>query len=70
MLKLKKWHYLNFKGHFYLCVQWKTNAFLDVYGNVWKFHEVSQSCNMFRLIHMHVPIRIQRSMNDLIFIKT
>ena len=33
---LKIWHYLNYKGHFYLCVQWKTNArlrtFLEVSG--------------------------------------
>ena len=32
MLKLKIWHYLNYKGHFYLCVQQKTNAFVEVYG--------------------------------------
>ena len=24
---LKIWHYLNHKGHFYLSIQWKTNAF-------------------------------------------
>ena len=33
MLKLKNWHYLNYIGHFYLCVQRKTNAFFDVYGD-------------------------------------
>ena len=49
MLKLKNWHYLNYKGHFYLCVQRKTNAFLDVYGRFWKFQEVSQSGNMLQL---------------------
>ena len=38
MLKLKNWHYLNYKGYFYLCVQWKTNEFLEVYG---RFLEVS-----------------------------
>ena len=32
MLTLENWHYLNYKGHFYLCIQQKTNAFLDVYG--------------------------------------
>ena len=53
MLALKSWHYLNYKGHFYLCVQRKTNAFLDAYGSFCKFQEVSQSCNMFRLIHMY-----------------
>ena len=35
--------------HFYLCVQRKTNAFLDAYGSFWKSHEVSQSCNMSQL---------------------
>ena len=49
VLKLKNWHYLNYKGHFYLCVQRKTNAFLEVYGRFWKFQEVSQSCNMLQL---------------------
>ena len=53
MLKLKNWHYLSYKGHFYLCVQRKTNAFLDVYGPFCRFQEVSQSCNMLRLIHMY-----------------
>ena len=47
MLKVKNWHYLNYEGRFYLCVQRKTNAFLDVYGRFWKFQEVSQSCNVF-----------------------
>ena len=46
---LKIWHYLNYKDHFYLCVQRKTNAFLDVYGRFWKFQEVSQSGNMLQL---------------------
>ena len=45
-------HYLNYIGHFYLCVQRKANAFLDVYGRFWKFQEVWQSCNMLRLIHI------------------
>ena len=49
MLKLKNWHYLNYKHHFYLWVQQKTNVFLDVYGRFWKFQEVSQSCNMLQL---------------------
>ena len=49
MLKLKNWHYLNYEGHFCLCVQRKTNAFLDVYGRFWKFHQVLQSCNMLQL---------------------
>ena len=49
MLKLKNRHYLNFEGHFYLCVQRKTNASLDVYGRFWKFQVVSQSCNMLQL---------------------
>ena len=43
VVTLKNWHYLNYKGHLYLCVQRKTNEFLDVYGRVWKFQEVSQS---------------------------
>ena len=47
MLKLKNWHYLTYKGHFYLCVQ--PNAFSDGYGRIWKFQEVSQSCNMLQL---------------------
>ena len=46
---LKRWHYHNYKGHFYLCVQRKTNAFLDVHGHFWKFQEVSQICNMLQL---------------------
>ena len=46
---LKIWHHLNYKDHFYLCVQGKTNAFLDVYGRFWKFQAVSQSCNMLQL---------------------
>ena len=46
---LKIWHYLSYKGHFYLCVQWKKNAFLDAYESFWKFQEVSQSCNMLQL---------------------
>ena len=37
VLKLKNWHYLNYKGHFYLCVQRKTNAFLDVYARFGSF---------------------------------
>ena len=49
MLTLKNWHYLNYKGHCYLCVQRKTNAFLDAYGRIWQFQEVSQSCNMLQL---------------------
>ena len=49
MILLKIWHYLNRKDHSYLCVQRKTNAFLDVYGRFWKFQEVLQSCNMFQL---------------------
>ena len=52
MLKLKNWHYLNYKSYLYLCVQQKTNAYLDIYGRIWKF-QVSQSCNMLRLIHMY-----------------
>ena len=53
VLMLKIWHYLSYKVHyFYLCVQRKTNAFLDAYGNFWKFQEVSESRNMLRLIHM------------------
>ena len=53
MLILKIWHYLNYKGHFYLCVQRKTNAFLDAYGSFWEFQEVLQSSSMLRLIHMY-----------------
>ena len=34
---LKIWHYLNYTGHFYLHVQWKANAFLDVYGTFVSF---------------------------------
>ena len=37
MLKLKKWRYLSYKGHFCLCVPRKTNAFLDVYGRFGSF---------------------------------
>ena len=47
MLKIR--HYLKYKGHLYLWVQRKTNAFLDVYGCVWKFQGVSQSRNMLQL---------------------
>ena len=47
MLKIRR--YPNYKGHFYLCVQRKTNTFLDVYRRFWKFQEVSQSCNMLQL---------------------
>ena len=61
MLKLKNWHYLNYKGHFYLCVQRKTNAFLNVYGHFWKFQEVSQSCYILRLIHMYPATKSDRS---------
>ena len=46
---LKIWHSLNYKGHFYLCVQRKTNAFLDVHGRCWKFQQISQSCSMLQL---------------------
>ena len=46
---LKIWHHLSYKGHFYFCVQPKTNAFLDVYGRFWKFQEMSQSCKMLQL---------------------
>ena len=49
MLKLKNSHDLNYKGHFYLFVQRKTNACSDVYGRFWKFQEVLQSCNMLQL---------------------
>ena len=48
MFKLKNWHYLSYKGHFYLCVHPKTNAFLDAYGRFWKFQEVSQGCDMLQ----------------------
>ena len=46
---LQIWHYLNSKGHVYLCDQRKTNAFLDVCGCFWTFQEVLQSCNMLQL---------------------
>ena len=49
MLLLKIWHYLSNERHFYLCIQGKTNTFLDVYGCFWKFQEFSQSCNMLQL---------------------
>ena len=49
MLMLKMCCDLNYKVQFYLCVQRKTNAFLDVSGRFWKFLEVSQSCNMPQL---------------------
>ena len=41
VLKLKNWHYLKYKGHFYFCVQRCSSG---VYGRFWKFQEVSQSC--------------------------
>ena len=44
---LKIWHCLNYKG--YLCVQRKTNAFLDVHGHFWNFQEVLQTRNMLQL---------------------
>ena len=53
---VKIWHYPNHKGHFYLCVQRKTNALLDVYGRLWKFQVVSQSCNM---LHLDVDSSLQ-----------
>ena len=46
---LKIWHYLNYKGHFYLYVQRKANA---LFGRLWTLLEVlvvSQSCNMLQL---------------------
>ena len=46
MLTLKNWHYLSYKGHCYLCVQRKTNAFLDVNGRIWKFQEVSHELQL------------------------
>ena len=46
---LKIWHYLCYKGHFYLCVSGKRVRFLEVYVRFWKFQEVSQSCNMLQL---------------------
>ena len=55
---LKIWHYLNYKLHFYLCVQWKTTAFLDVYGHFWKFQDFSQSCKgYFSLNDFDIPMR-------------
>ena len=42
-------HYLSCKCHYYLRVHPKTNAFLDVYGRIQKFQEVSQNCNMLQL---------------------
>ena len=32
-----------------MCVQRERNAFLDFYGRIWKFQEVSQSCNILQL---------------------
>ena len=55
---LKIWHY---EGHFHLCLHWKTNAFLEAYVSFWKFQEVSQSCNMLRLIHMYPTTESGRS---------
>ena len=48
------WHYLNYKGHFYLCVlvrQAETNDIRLLYAHVQfcKFQVVSQSCNMLQL---------------------
>ena len=43
MLKLKNWHYLNYKDHFYLCVKRKTNAF-------WKFTNAFGSFRRFRRV--------------------
>ena len=62
---LKIWYYLNYNGHFYLCVQRKTNAFLDAYGSFWEFQEVLQSCNMLRLIHMCPATKSGRSESGL-----
>ena len=58
---LKIWHYLSYKCHFYLCVQRKTNAFLDAYGSFWKFQEVSQSCKGRTIIFLlGVPILVKK----------
>ena len=48
MLMLKIWDYLNYKGHFYLCVQRKTNAFLtrtDAFGRFKRFCRVVKCYN-------------------------
>ena len=47
---LKTWHYLNYKGHFYLCLQRKANTSFRVYKRFWKVLEVSQACNMLHLL--------------------
>ena len=49
MLLLKIWHCFNYNGHFYLCVQRKTNAFLGRSRALLEVQEVSQSCNMLQL---------------------
>ena len=50
---LKIWHYLNYKGNFYLCIQWKKNAFLDTYrcfGSFRRFRRVlTCHCNNWAL---------------------
>ena len=46
---LKIWHYLNNKGHFYLCVDGKQIRFWTFPDAFGKFHEVSQSRNMLQL---------------------
>ena len=45
---LKIWNYLNYKDHFYLCIQRNTNAFLTL-TEVFVFQEVSQSYNVLQL---------------------
>ena len=42
VVMLKTWHYLNYKGHLYLCVQWKANA---SFGSLWSPLEVSRIYN-------------------------
>ena len=46
----------------------KRMRFLDVYVLFWKFQEVSQSCNLLRLIHMYPATESGRSKRNLFVI--
>ena len=46
---LKIWRYFNYKDHFNLCDQRKTNAFLGRLGMLLEVSGGSQTCNMIQL---------------------
>ena len=64
MLKIR--HYLNYKGHFYLCVQWKRMRF---FGRLRTFLEVSGGfAELLRLIHLYPATKSGRSESGLFVI--